>query len=607
MKRIQYSTLALALTSVILSGCASTQSAHHTNWHNKQHPKEAVAHAVQSQLQSSFSYQTTVYVSNQHHYKAPTTKSPAAQSCEEIHDAAYVEMLKARRVQQPSSLDNSDMTAAAAADAAAAAAAWAAEQAGMELKIKNDYLACTSAYLGMNDYQSFDFQAFYQDNRHLDSQTLYKTLGESMSAHIANQAVTTESADADTTKVAQPTKLDAKKAELLHEYLFKPTKLTMQGNYQPLSGVFTALPSATYDAKNLHLSVNQPLYVDLKAGVLYLWADNFALANSRLVDKNLGEQWKNKWLAIALNDGSLPDDFAKDFIKAYLHAKKESFAVLEDASFVAVDAKAVLEMPYFSQNVDTDTKNLIAQSGQIIQSSPSSKAYAYSRYVFAETLLNEITGKYPLFFDTTADHHHAIVDGESRIYVDQANTVADEKTQQSNPTTTLNSKKFITLILTVLQNQVYDYYDNLAVGSDNHQANDHTPIWHYGMNHGRINWLHQRHYVVKPPVAAISPSFDEPVAIDTITIVRPRADHEFERLPKSVRTPDANNSVNLFDYGNELIERLQSGDDQYRQVMLQLLIGMGDDQSGAEDGIDGEFDFGDEPMNEDSPNSNDTP
>lgn len=41
--------------------------------------------------------------------------------------------------------------------------------------------------------------------------------------------------------------------------------------------------------------------------------------------------------------------------------------------------------------------------------------------------------------------------------------------------------------------------------------------------------------------------------------------------------------------------------------MLQLLIGMGDDQSGAEDGIDGEFDFGDEPMNEDSPNSNNTP
>lgn len=279
--------------------------------------KSALSQAIQSQLRSSFDYQTTVYASNHIRRDALANATPEQLSaaddmmrvCENEHEEAYVALLKS----EPSD-DLDDQKQA----------------------IKERYLSCVSDQYGVDAYESFDFEEFYQQSKDLTPEEMRTVLTTAISAHAESQKLKLQevnSAEHD----GNHTALDVKKAKLLNEYLIKPTKATMVGRYQPLSGIMTALPSVEYHSKNLNMAMNQPVYVDLKAGIIYLWADNFALANSNLADKNLGDKWHNKWLAIPLNDGSLPEGFAKEFIRAYLNAKKRA----SKASMIHLSSKSL--------------------------------------------------------------------------------------------------------------------------------------------------------------------------------------------------------------------------------------------------------------------------
>lgn len=548
MKTMSLTALGVAIT-IAMSGCATTN---HGAPINSQNPKETLSQAVQSQLRSSFSYQTTVYASNQAHRESLTNISADTknQNCEQVHDDAYVQLLK-------SGLGADDITA-------------------RQTQLKDEYMACLEEYASLGQYEHFDFEQFYHDNKTLDAASLNTALTTAMSAHAEEQA---QKISDDSINPAS--ELDTKKAQLMHEYLIKPTKATMTGHYQPLAGVFTALPSVSYHAKNVALSINQPIYLDLKSGIIYLWADNFANANSQILDKTLGDKWHNKWLAIPLNDGSLPEGFAKDFMRAYLHAKKESFATLDEQSIKQISSDELLSLPYFADNVDDTTKNLIAQSTHIIQNAPSKKSRAYAQYIFADTLYNEITGKYPELINTPTYHAYDIEDGESSISISapiNQNAEPDETAQEASPKIT--SKTFVSLVLNFLQARVHQYYAGLSAEEGETANADHQPIWHYGVQSGQISWLHQRQYLTR------NIGYDrfnintskQPAFVDIITKINDNSHGSaFDRLPSNVRTPNDTNSINVFDYGNEFIQKLQS-DDSSNNPLMNLLLNSNDAQ-----------------------------
>lgn len=554
--------------SLALSACATTGQSSLTPEQSKTptapDAKSALSQAIQSQLRSSFDYQTTVYASNHIRRDALANATPEQLSaaddmmrvCENEHEEAYVALLKS---EPPEDLDNQKQT------------------------IKERYLSCVNDRYGVDTYENFDFEEFYQQSKDLNPEEVRSVLTTAISAHAESQKLKLQevnSAEHD----GNHTALDVKKAELLNEYLIKPTKATMAGRYQPLSGVITALPSVEYQAKNLNMAMNQPVYVDLKAGIIYLWADNFALANSNLADKNLGDKWHNKWLAIPLNDGSLPEGFAKDFIRAYLNAKKESFQSLDDASIKQVSAQALYDLPFFEANVDDSVKSRINDSTRIIQNAPTAKARAYSRYIFADTLYNDITAKYPQLQNEPTYHEYDLIDGESNINVSAPISQSEDETDAADKPK-FSSEKFMGLLLSILRVQIDGYYDNLnqsESAAEESEVSPYAPVWHYGIKSGRINWMHYRHYLTKQikqgQFAKDVISTKEPMFVDVFTTINPKANHDFDRLPSHLRVPNAQNSVNVFEYGNEFIERLKSSDDKYRQIMLQLLMGTEDAQ-----------------------------
>ncbi|MDO4441198.1 MAG: hypothetical protein Q4B81_03355 [Moraxella sp.] len=546
--------LVLAL-GVLLTGCATTQ--HATSPQHISDPKQTLSDAVQSQLKSSFGYQTTVSVSVP---KSDDVATDATPSCEQEHDVAYIELLKSAK----------DDYARIASDS---------------ITIKEAYLACVNDKMSVNQYKPFDFEKFYQENRSLESSELEQKFIDELHQHALSQN------DALSMSTPQHDPQAAKKAKLLDEYLIKPAKITVKGNYQPLAGVITAIPEARYTAKNLNSAINQPIYIDLKSGVMYLWADNIGLFQGIVLDKELGDKWKDKWLAFSLNDGSLPPEFAKDFIKSYLKAKKESFLALDGTHMRQVDAQSVLDLPNFAKNLDDNTQQIITNSQTIIQNTPDNKSLAYSRYVFADTLYNDLTTKYPQLADGEIYREYDIIDGESHVNVSTPiRQTAEPSDDADTPTTPqINSQKFITLILNVLKSQVNQYYHVKLPNQDEYTKE--PPVWHYGINNGKISWLHHRtrFQMVNQIKHLTANSSNDPIYIDTLTLIEPRTKHELDRLPSHVRTPNAANSIDAFAYGNEFIKKF-TNNNPYLPISPNVLLGT----PTTFNDLDGVDDLGDE-------------
>ncbi|WII96126.1 hypothetical protein LU276_04760 [Moraxella haemolytica] len=514
------------MLSMALTGCATTtqQKTHSTQSMNN--PKQILSDAVQSQLRSSFGYQTTISVSLPHDDMG---KADAIEICQRQHDTAYIALLKSAKDDELRIANDGNV-------------------------IKEAYLSCLNDNMSVNHYQRFDFENFYKQNQSLET----SELEQKFIAEVQEHAMGQQEMLTGVVIASEPDPLAIKKSQLLNEYLIKPTKITITGNYQPLSGVITAIPEARYDAKNLTLAVSQPIYIDIKNGVVYLWADNIALIQSLALDKQLGDQWKDKWLAIPLNDGSLPKTFTQDFIKSYLKATKESYLALDATQMRQVNAQTVLDLPNFTKNLDDHTKNLIKNSKTIIQNAPDNKGLAYSRYVFADTLYNELIAKYPQLDNHAGDHEYEIIDGESHVNISTQTQQAQESSQEIQ-TKKINSQKFVTLIVNILKSQINHYYHVKLPNQDDYTKE--PPVWHYGIDNGKISWIHNRkqfglvNQIQQLTKASMS---DKPIFIDTLTLIESGVKYNFDRLPNHARTPNTANSIDVLAYANEFVENFTS-------------------------------------------------
>ncbi|MDO4895848.1 MAG: hypothetical protein Q3971_00685 [Moraxella sp.] len=532
--------------------------------------KDSLASAVKSQMYRSFGYQTDIYVSNHARRERLADVSvgdSATQSCETRHDDAYVVLLKKAYGEKGEKLDLNT------------------EYLDEQKTIKSAYQACVAVINEKKGrYEPFDFDAFYQENHALSADEKEAMFLGSITAHMANQMALDDMAQDEPSEPV----LEAKKAELLDAYLLQPSHLSVSGHYRPLKGQFSVLPSIQYHAKNLHLSVNQPVHFDLNAGGAYLWADNFALANSQFLDKSLGDKWYNKWLFLPFNDGSLPDDFVKEFVKAYLNAKKESFLTTPSDDFRWINADELSGVSHLSDSLPASTLALMTSTPHIIQSTLSTKDKAYSDYVFYEVLYNTLTKKYPdLAIEQIMGYNiqtmeRDIIDGESVITVRNAEQTAD--TDPSEPK--MNAKMLMAVWLANINQKVQAYYasqDPDFPEQDRPQMSDQRPvITHYGLDGGRLSWVSQRYYLktqLKGGQFAKVLS-DEPMVIDVFTKIHqnPNQVKTFGHLP----VPTAQNSVNLLTYKDEFLNNLKNGNDKYLQAMLRLILGGQDEPSEPE-------------------------
>lgn len=562
----------LMVGASFLTACATTSPITHDNpTPSAMSAKDSLASAVKSQLYHSFGYQTDVYVSNHAHRDelANTPQDdgvPTENDCNKTHDDAYVALLKkAHDEQGGKKLDE-----------------YLKKNYSQEQQaIKSAYQTCMTAVIGDKDgYEPFDFDAFYQQYHALNADEKAQAFLVDTATHVvAQMAIDEVENDENSTDHA----LNAKKAELLNAYLLQSGRVSVMGSYHPLKGYMTALPSVQYNAKNLHFSVNQPIHIDIKAGGIYLWADNFALANSQFLDKNLGDKWQNKWLFLPLNDGSLPDDFIKDLTQAYLTAKKESFLVTPNESFDWVSADSLKGVPFLADNLPQATFATMTATPRIIKNELSAKDKAYRDYVFAEVLYNTIIKKYPdlaleqlLGYDLQTMERD-IVDGESVVTVRNADKPQnDESATPQEPK--INARFFAVMFLSNLNQQVQSYYHSLDEQNATQDDVDNdagTPsLVYYGIDGGRVSWVSQRYYL-KNQGRLTKKLSDVPMMVDVFTKIHQDASQTkaFARLPSHLQTPNASNSINLLDYKDEFLKNIQSGNDKYLQTLMGLVFG----------------------------------
>lgn len=540
-------------TLALLSACATTTSttAPQSTPVTNMPAKDALASAVKSQLYHSFGYHTSVYVSNEAHRQATDTQEePSIKGCEDTHDDAYVALLKKAHQEKGKTADVTK------------------DYPNESKAIKSAYQACMSQIEAeQGAYQTFDFDEFYQATHQMSDEERASRFLTDGTAHVVLQSVGEQDAKND-----KDPALELKKAKLLDAYLLKPSHISISGRYHPLKGQFTALPSIQYDAKNLYLSVNQPMLVDIKAGGIYLWADNFALANSQFLDKQLGDKWHNKWLFLPFNDGSLPEDFAKDFAKAYLNAKKESFLVLPNDSFVWAKADELASVPYLSNNLPSTTLSLMTNTPRIIKSEISAKDKTYQDYVFYDELYNTITKKYPdLAIEQTFGNPNTIereiVDGESVITVRNAQNKSEEPPVEFK----MNAKMLMTIWLSGINLKSQTYYGN-TVDAETKDDQKTPMVTYYGLQDNKLAWLSQRYHLDKQLKGGqFTKLGSEPMVVDVFTQIHqdPNKVKSFDSLP----APTEQNSINLLTYKDEFLKNLKDSDDQYLQTILGLFLG----------------------------------
>ena len=558
-------------SALFITGCQSTsmgQSGVSTSNPTPAAAKTVLAKALQQQRRQSFAYHTNLEVNNDQQVTAVNTKNLVASDyigsyCEDAHDQAYAALLA-----QAETL-NKDISAV--------------DYDVQRTALKASYLECNQAYQAWDESQpdsdDYDYDSEYSEYDSVEGDSLQSAYEDSavetdaaaeesksysetaatepliiqestkiVSAISANQSNPSQS---DTITVSpyyqqlfddydnKSTALDVKKAKLLDAYLLKPASANAQGVYQPLAGKFTMLASGQYKARNNHSSINQPIYVDFKTGNIYLWADNFALINSELLDDKLGTKWQNKWLKIEIDDGTLPKGFGSAVIKSHFAALDQSYnkAPIEQFDFVAPSILTTLSPKLPAQQLTP-----MLQSKQIIRRLRSDTRYEESRSEYLRNFYDLIVAQYPELLE------------ESVL------TDANDLTPISERfTSKVLVQKSLALMKSIIDNSSDTNVDDvLEEAKLAETAADKVSVVQelYGFNaRGQMQWQHLRFYTPKPKLT------DSKITTDILQQYLPirTQDVAFPNLPSTMQTPNASNSVDLRQYSNELFEYYRDG------------------------------------------------
>lgn len=474
--------LALSLaTGTLIAGCQSMPSspATQSTFAANDHPKALVTQALKSQRRQSFSYHSNMEIA------APTVKnqsfavaSSADTHCQTVHDNAYIALIKQS---EAAKVDVYDERFEARRE-----------------QIRANYETCFKAYQ--------DWRNSLDSDEPKAADPKYAALTKMFDSYPVNQS-----------------KSDLKNRQLINAYGLKPLSINAQGNYQPRLGKITMLAGLQYRAKNHQSQINQPIYIDLKSGQLYLWADTAAYINSQLIDDKLGVAWKNKWLKIDLADGSLPKGFGRALIENHFSALDTMNAAMpaEEFSYIAPSELKNLQftLPSHHLSVMSSASTIVRQ-----QQSAATQSTAYKLYL--TTFYDLMTTQFP------------------DLVSDEGLTEAASLTE-----TPFDSKEIAQLMLRSIKDMATS--EELSAKPEDIEAR------FYGFdNRKRLIWQ-QLHSQEDLSSAGTS---DNPLSVDVLSQILPLSrETNFVNLPKDSQVPTAANSIDVKEYSKALLNRYKDG------------------------------------------------
>ena len=552
---------ALLASTLLISACQSTGVAQANHVSANTTPtaaKTALAKALQQQRRQSFAYHSNIEIVNEQQFadidRIQLLASEDLDSyCKDTHDNGYAELLLKAETQ------NQDILAT--------------DYDAQRNRLKQAYLVCADAYQTWRD-NHYDSEAYSVEMAAEEVVGATATDTTEEAASVAMPAFDMDSANEVNTKAISPyyekifdeydnrqTKLDVKKAQLLDAYLLKPLSINAQGVYQPLAGKFTMLGSVQYSARNHHSSINQPVYVDFKTGSMYLWADNFALLTSKLADDKLGTKWQNKWLKIALDDGTLPKGFGRAVIKSHIEAENSVYAkaAIEQFDIIAPNVLATL-----SPKLPEKQLAAMLNTTKIIRRARNSAEYKQDYQDYMGVFYQLMTKQYP-----------------ELILENDSDTQADADTDSNYEDRKMTSKWLVEQTL----DKMKDFAGDKALKTTLPVSSSSLPIQElYGFNkQGQLQWQHSRHYL--PNKSAADVSVETSTIMDVFNQYMPiRAqDKAFPNLASDSQVPNASNSIDLKEYSAELAEYYKQGNGTAMGQMLFNMLPMYKQRLGAMD------------------------
>ena len=446
---------------------------------------------------------------------------------------------------------------------------------------------------------------------------------------------------------SEHTSLDRKKAKLLEAYLLKPMSISAQGIYKPLSGVMTTSPTFQYQSRNHISAINQPIYIDARNGDIYFWADNFALAISESLDDKLGTSWKNKWLKLSLNDGSLPAGFGRDLIKSHFSALDKSLdlAPLQEFTFMSPKQLNSIMPPFAPKQLPImlTAKNIASQQQSYASNEAASNQYLSSLY-------DQIAQKYPDLVTQadSADDTVVTSDPDGDNYVSDVSEISDvvamddisideadayDQSDASDEAESIfTSRAIVKQVLSLIKSHLEEIDTSKDTSIDtstaetavtkktpkslpattiqyakvSDAASDILPALQYLYGYdgrGQLIWKLQR--VQLPKENSLGVETGEGLTVDALTHYKAltATSIAYPNLPAQAQVPTASNTVDLKVYGKALNDYYESGEGTemgktifamlslYKYMALEKMQGGGDDYVDAEDAAEVEDAF----------------
>ncbi|MDN5802558.1 MAG: hypothetical protein L0H34_08690 [Psychrobacter sp.] len=507
----------LVTGALLLTGCQSTNPSQSNAMTAKQTPvaaKTALATALQKQRRQSFSYHSNLEISNEQQFSDINTKigakEPVASDyideyCEDTHDQAYTVLLAQAAAQ------NKDILAV--------------DYDAERTTLKDRYLECTNAYEAWVDskYDSdITVPASYQQ--------LFDNYDDRATAQ------------------------DVKKAKLLDAYVLKPLSINAQGVYQPMAGKATMLASMQYQARNHQSSINQPMYIDFKNGNIYLWADNFAMFNSELLDDKLGTKWRNKWLKLAIDDGSLPKGFGSELIKSHFAALDATFDAAPISQF---DYVAPTTLASLSPKLPAHQLPAMLASNQVIRRVQSVESYEQFYQDYMRIVYERIGQRYPELVK------------ESESY-ELGETNTDKFT----------SKALVQQMLAMIKSGIDSGSETKEEAVEGAMLANTEMQALYGFDkRGQLKWQHLRRELPSETVSNKNMVVDVLQQYSAISA----KDMAFPNLPSNSQVPNASNSIDMREYGSELMQYYRDGNGTAMGKMMFSVMPMAKKKFGSID------------------------
>ena len=510
---------ALVTGVLLLTGCQSTSLDQSNAMTAKQTPaaaKTALVTALKKQRRQSFSYHSNLEISNEQKFrdintkvgtKAPVASDYIDEYCEDTHDQAYAALIAQAEAQ------NKDILAI--------------DYDAQRTALKDRYLECTDAY-----------EAWVESN--YDSDIIVPASYQQLFDNYDDRA----------------TAQDVKKAQLLDAYMLKPLSINAQGIYQPMAGKATMLASAQYQARNHQSSINQPIYLDFKNGNIYLWADNFAMFNSELLDDKLGTKWRNKWLKLAIDDGTLPKGFGSELIKSHFAALDATFdaAPISQFDYVAPNALASL-----CPKLPAHQLPAMLASNQVIRRVQSAENYEQFYQDYMRIVYERISQRYPELVK------------ESEPY-EVGNTNADKFTSKALV------QQMLVMIKSDMDSGSETTEETIAeIKEDAMLANAETQELYGFDKRGQLKWQHLRSEIPSKTASNKNMVIDVLQQYSAIST----KDMAFPNLPSDVQVPNASNSIDMREYGSELMQYYRDGNGTAMGKMMFSVIPMTKEKFGV--------------------------